>query len=103
MLSKRLQLHEELCEVLGNRNAYFQPPENLNIKYPCIVYSRRPDRIRHANDDPYIKHEQYDLTVITTDPDSTIADDLVSHFKHCRVDRYFVSDRLNHTTLNLFY
>ncbi len=102
-MSKRLQLHEELCEVLGSRNVYFQPPENLKIKYPCIVYFRASDRVNHADDVSYINHEQYDLTVITTDPDSTISDDLKMHFKYCQVDRRFVSDRLNHTILNLFY
>lgn len=102
-MSKRLALHEELCSVLGSRYVYFQPPENLKINYPCIVYSRNPDRIRHADDSHYFTKEHYDLTVMDTDPDSAIPSDLIAHFTYCRVDRYFVSDNINHTTLDLFY
>ena len=40
MLNDRLALHELLCEKLGSRNVYFQPPESIKMKYPAIVYSR---------------------------------------------------------------
>lgn len=103
MLSNRLALHEELCSVLGSRNVYFQPPENLHINYPCIVYSREPDTILNADDSHYISREHYELMVIDHDPDSTIADDLVSNFKYCKIDRYYKASNLNHTTLTLHY
>ena len=102
-MKKRLALHEELCGVLGSRNVYFQPPENLKMSYPCIVYKRSEDWIKHANDRRYIIKEGYDLTVISTDPDSEIPDDILEHFDYCKLDRPFVSDNLNHTTLRLYY
>ena len=39
-MDRRLQLHEELCSVLGSRNVYFQPPETIKLTYPCIIYSK---------------------------------------------------------------
>ena len=38
-MENRLDLHEELCELLGSRHVYFQPPESIKLIYPCIVYS----------------------------------------------------------------
>ena len=35
------ELQEVLQGILGNDGkAYFQPPENLKLKYPCIVFER---------------------------------------------------------------
>lgn len=102
-MSNRLALHEELCTVLGSRNVYFQPPDKLLINYPCIIYHRNNDWIQYANDARYLTMERYELTVIDHDPDSAIPDNLVGAFKYCKIDNRFVSDNLNHTTLNLFY
>ena len=35
----RLDLHECLCKILNSNNVYFQPPENVRMNYPAIVYS----------------------------------------------------------------
>ena len=32
-MDRRLKLHEELCDILGSRNVYFQPPETVKMKY----------------------------------------------------------------------
>ena len=39
-MKTRYELHEFLCEILGSRNVYFQPPESVKMKYPAIVYER---------------------------------------------------------------
>ena len=39
-MASRLNLQDKLEEVLGSKQVYFQPPESLKLKYPCIVYSR---------------------------------------------------------------
>lgn len=102
-MGRRLLLHEELCDVLGSRHVYFQPPESKKLSYPCIVYAKRVGEIRDADDIRYNYIQQYDLTVIDSDPDSSIEDDLVNHFRYCRPDRHFTADNLNHTILSLYY
>jgi hypothetical protein len=37
-MAPRLQL-QTLLETL-TEHVYFQPPENLKVQYPCIVYQR---------------------------------------------------------------
>ena len=51
----RIGLHEILCETLGSKNVYFQPPESVKMNYPAIVYSRSDIENDHANNQVYIQ------------------------------------------------
>lgn len=99
--SNRLKLHDELLEF--SDNVYFQPPANIKLTYPCIIYSKTPSIKEYGNDHHYIKTQGYQITVVDADPDSLIADDLEEHFTHCAIAQYFVNDNLNHVILNLYY
>lgn len=99
----RLKLHEELCKILGSRYVYFQPPESLKLKYPCIVYSRSNPNKRNANDAMYMSTNKYEGIVIDHDPDSEIPDKIVEHFPMCTLDRVYTSDNLNHFSFTLYY
>lgn len=102
-MPSRVELHEELCAILGSRNVYFQPPKSSQMKYPCIVYSKDGVDKRNANNKIYIKTNVYDGVVIDYDPDSTIADDLLEHFPKCSLSGSYVSDNLNHRPFKLYY
>lgn len=101
-MNNRLKLHELLCEALGSRQVYFQPPETVKMKYPAIVYSRNNISNRHANDDVYMQSPSYSITVIDKNPDSDIVDK-VSLLPRCRFDRHYTSDNLNHDTFTIYY
>ena len=58
-MSNRLELHEILCEVLGSRNTYFQPPESIKMNYPAIVYSRNNIDNTFADNDVYMQSYSY--------------------------------------------
>lgn len=100
---RRLQLHEELCKILGSRNVYFQPSGSTRMKYPCIRYSR--DRGIHirADNRTYIYRQAYQLIYIDTDPDNDIVDKLIEHFSEISFNRNYVADNLNHDVLILYY
>lgn len=98
----RLGLHEELCEILGSRNVYFQPPVSVSMKYPAIVYERDNIRNEHADDNPYMQSLAYSLTVIDYDPDSEIVSK-VSQLPKCQFSRHFTSDNLNHDVFTIYY
>ena len=36
---KRVDIQEKFKFLLGSNNVYYQPPANLKMKYPAIVYS----------------------------------------------------------------
>lgn len=102
-MGSRLELHEELCELLGSRNVYFQPPESKKIEYDCIVYHRSGYNVKNANDNKYLLNDRYELEYIYRNPDSDLTKQIIKHFMYCRHDRHFVSDNLNHETFDLYY
>lgn len=101
-MNHRLELHELLCEALGSRNVYFQPPESIKMKYPAIVYSRNRIVDNHANDEIYKRSLAYSITVIDDDPDSEIVE-RVSRLPLCSFDRHFTSENLNHDVFTIYY
>ena len=103
MMNDRLALHELLCEKLGSRNVYFQPPENYKMKYPCIVYNLGTPRVLFANDKQYIKKRRYEITYIHNDPVSPITDIIHEAFRYCRFERRFISDNKYHDVFTVFY
>lgn len=101
MLNDRLALHELLCEKLGSRNVYFQPPESVKMKYPAIVYSRNRIENTSADNIVYRQSVRYTITVIDRDPDSEIVE-RISQIPRIMFDRSYISDNLNHDTFTLF-
>lgn len=102
-MKTRLDLHDELCSILGSTNAYYQPPESLRMVYPCIVYSRNSDFSATADNRLYLHEHSYQVTYVTYDPDSDIPDEILKHFPKCRSASPYVSDNLYHYPFDLYY
>lgn len=98
----REDLHEILCNILGSKNVYFQPPESLLLEYPCIEYELSYIRMIRADNGIYKASKEYTVTIIDEDPDSEIKDRMLS-LPYCKYDRHFVSDNLNHDVFRLYY
>lgn len=102
-MARRLMLQSELETLLGSEEVNFQPPESIKLKYPCIIYNRDAGDILRADDSVYRHLHGYTVTTISRDPDNTIADDILRHFKYCYYVRRFVVDNLYHDILKLYY
>lgn len=100
-MTTRLELHEMLCEILGTRNAYFQPSESIKMKYPAIVYSRDDFNNDHADNGVYMRSPVYQLIVIDPDPDSEIVEK-ISMLPKCTFDRHYTSNNLNHDVFTIY-
>ena len=93
-------LYEKFCEILNNRNVYFQPPASVKMKYPAIVYSRKSIDNKHANNEVYIQSFGYEVTVIDYEPDSEYVLRM-SRLPKCKWDRQYVTDGLYHDVFTL--
>lgn len=101
-MAPRLDLQDLLEEILGTRNVYFQPPSNVQMEYPCIVYKRDTARTMFAGNYPYRHTKRYLVTVIDRNPDSLIPDE-VAKLPMCIFDRHFSANNLNHDVFSLFF
>lgn len=100
-ISRIDDLHAELKEILGSDNVYYQPPETLKLKYPCIVYKLDDIAKRSANNKVYKINKSYSVTLIHNNPDNDIVDKLTNS-SMCSFDRYFVSDNLHHYVFTFY-
>lgn len=101
-MEKRLQLQTLLESLLGSRNVYFQPPESLVLKYPCIKYSRDSGDTDFADNIPYRKQLKYQIIVLDKNPDSLIPNK-ISELPMCRFETHYTKDNLNHDIFNMYY
>lgn len=99
---QRVAFETKLKEFLGNDNVYFQPPEDFQLSYPCIVYKRSNIRPKFGDNLPYKLENQYTVTVITTDPDD-LTPDKVAELPRCIFDRNFTTDYLYHDVFNIIF
>lgn len=101
-MAPRLDLHGILVGILESEHVYFQPPPSITMQYPCIVYNRDDENVKHADNTKYSKKKRYLVTVIDRDPDSGIPDK-ISDLPLCLFDRFFTTDNLNHDVFKLFF
>ena len=83
-------------------NVYFQPPTNVRLKYPCIIYQRDYARTLFAGDKPYKHTLQYMVTVIDRNPDSDLPGK-VAELPMCLFNRFYTADDLNHDVYTLYF
>lgn len=83
-------------------NVYFQPPPNIQMQYPCIVYRRDTAASKYADNVPYKNTKRYQVTVIDAEADSGIPDK-VAVLPMCSFDRFFTANSLNHDVFNLYF
>lgn len=103
MADTRLALDRRLRALLGTSNVYFQPPESIKLKYPCIIYNLSSIPSIYANNKVYKSHRRYQITYVTSDPDTEMIDKFLAEFEMVSFDRHFTADRLNHYIFTLYY
>ena len=99
---RREEFHQILKDTLGSEHVYFQPPNNLMMNYPCIVYNRGRASSEFADNGLYRYVKNYEVLVIDRDPDSEIPDK-VAALPMSSHERWFAVDNLNHDVFNIYF
>lgn len=97
---KRILLGSKLKTLIGNENVYFQPPSNISLEYPCIVYSRKTMNSRSANNKKYKRFVGYSVTHISKNPTSETVQKL-HELDNSFFERAFVANGLNHDVFTI--
>lgn len=97
-MKSRLELHKQLESIAPN--VYFQPPDNVKIKYPAIVYEIDGAQAKYADDNLYRLALVYHATYITTR-----ASDLENRIKDFMGLRYckLVNTAVNDGLYNIYF
>lgn len=101
-VSKRLDLHQLLVDLISPNKVYFQPPSSIKLIYPCIIYKLDNVSITYADSIKYKNKKRYSVTVIDSNPDSEIPNTILG-LDYCTFNRYFVSENLHHYVYILYY
>lgn len=101
-MADRLDLQAILVSILGSEYVYFQPPNNLEMVYPCIVYKWDKASTKFADNKRYKGARGYQITVIDKNPDSEIPEQ-IAELPMSLFDRTFISDKLYHFVYNIFF
>ena len=102
--ANRIEFHHILEGLYGGTkpHVYFQPPENLQMEYPAIVYNRNDIQNNNADNIVYSQGTSYQVIVIDKNPDSAIVD-RVSKFPTARFSRHYTANNLNHDVFMIMY
>lgn len=98
-MDRRLELDAAFRAICDH--VYYQPPENLQLAYPCIVYELEQINTLYANNKPFVLLDRFSATVIDRDPESTITRQ-IAEFPKCRHTQHFVNDNLHHDVFMIY-
>lgn len=84
-------------------DVYFQPPANLMLSYPCIIYEVVDVDVTYADNGPYTLYNKYTITYITRDPDDVNRHEIIFKLPLCSMDRSFPNDNLYHFVYTMYF
>ena len=98
----RLELHNIFVKIFeNNNNIYYQPPENIKIEYPALIYTKDNINIKYANNRSYIIKDRYMITIIDKRPDNQAIKKILN-LENTSYNRHYVSNGLNHDVLTIY-
>lgn len=99
-MAPRAQLQSKLESILPH--VYFQPPANVAMEFPAIVYQRTRAESDFSDNIPYRVVKRYQVTMITRNPDESAFDAIVA-LPMCVHERNYIADNLNHDVFNIYF
>lgn len=99
-MHSRQDLQNLLEATLGSKNVYYQPPESIKLKYPCIVYQLDKIKKNEADNKWYRIRTSYQATLIYKEADSTLPYEMVK-LDSCAHVQHFKSDNLYHDVYSI--
>ena len=102
MAKSRLSFQSLLETLLGSENVYYQPPPNVTMQYPCIVYEDDDDSVKRADNQVYDWTQRYQVTYIDKNPDSEVKK-LLRLLPYSSFSRHFATSGLNHDVFVIYH
>lgn len=106
----RISLHYKLDEILKrhyttkdpeDERVYYNPPANIHLKYPCIIYREVDIKSKNASDRRYHISKEYSVMVVTKARDSNIHEEILDEIPYSNYNMSYIQDNMNHTILRI--
>lgn len=107
METRRLEIHELLCKILGcptegeDLRCYYDPPPNIHMNYPAIVYHLSNVDTDYANNKPHRVTPIFMCTLISRNPALDIFQKLL-WLPKASFNRSYISDNLVHRVFTIY-
>lgn len=99
----RLKLHNKLVGLVGPKvRVYYQPPDGIQLSYPCVIYEFSGITTDWADNLAYKKVRNYSITVITQDPDDELPEKIYEAFSGASYDQTLLNDNLYHHIITVY-
>lgn len=82
-------------------NVYYQPPESMKLKYPCIIYSMNTIKTQKADNRSYTMEVAYSVRYVTLDPDDPVIFK-IAELKYCSSGNHYAKDNLHHYPYTIY-
>ena len=100
-ITDRQPQFQAVLETILERS-YFQPPSDVGLEYPCIVYSPDPGLSRHADNKLYFYEQRYQVQLLGWEPQPEKFHALLNLPKSTH-SHSFVAENLNHDVFSIYF
>lgn len=97
----RKTLHQNLINVLGTNQVFYEPPETVRMSYPSIVYSKGRINSMYAENKRYRNYTSYTIIVISKTPDLDVVNKILD-WEYASYNRGYKADNLYHEVINVY-
>lgn len=97
----RRELQKKLEDLLGSKNVYFQPPENIKLKFPCIIYELSSIERDFADNIPFVGALRYSVMYVSRSGTDEAFDKL-SMMPYSWFERQYVTSNLYHQVFRIY-
>lgn len=97
----RQAFQKRMEELLPGVPIYFQPPSNIRMTYPAVVYSLKDvDKLVGNNSVVHVEYV-YEVVAISRDPDDAMLS-ILSGIPTSSFDRSYIFDGLYHNVFSIY-
>lgn len=100
---KRVDIQEKFKFLLGSNNVYYQPPANLKMKYPAIVYSLDGLDVKHFDNTRLINKNCFSVTHIYRNESENLVETMLKNFEYISFDNRSIVDGIYNDHFTIYW
>jgi len=100
---KRVDIQEKFKFLLGSNNVYYQPPANLKMKYPAIVYSLDGLDVKRFDNTRLINKNCFSVTHIYRNESENLVETMLMNFEYISFDNRSIVDGIYNDHYTIYW